>query len=389
MSELDTSKIRVAALSDQDSIALAQFYRQAWNASAPADDTAPNQVAPNQGCPFVAGLPPPVTGVFVDEQIVGHLGSIPTELWDGSRSHGAHWLKGFMVLESYRNGPIGYLLLKHMMKQVSLSAVMTVAPAARRLFAACGFKDFGSVPNYITVIRPTRLLQAIDPDKLGLASLPAALRSVMRAAKLGPVAWLLGGCAGLGLALLDAVNWVWAWGLQARVLKGPPPIAEIDELWRQLRERLDLAPSRSGAYIDWRYVASSAGRYEFIEVRRGKRLAALAVVRRSERVDERLAGLHLGLVVDLIVDPQDSAAAGAALLAARGWGRRAGCDAVLLTISHRGIGRLVKRLGYVKIPGNVNFMLRVPSGVPTEAMHAPKDMERSWLTRGDAWGDDI
>jgi len=53
------------------------------------------------------------------------------------------------------------------MKQVGVAAVMTVAPAARRLFQAVGFKDLGAVPNYVSVIRPTRVLRAIDVERLG------------------------------------------------------------------------------------------------------------------------------------------------------------------------------------------------------------------------------
>jgi hypothetical protein len=291
-----------------------------------------------------------------------------------------------MVLEQYRNGPIGYQLVKEMMKRVSLTAVMTVAPAARRLFQAVGFKDLGPVPNYITVIRPTRVLCALDVKRLGLASLSRSLRLTLKVARWPPAAWLGGITASAGLCLLDMANHLSSLGLRAVATATLPSAAEIDALWHRLRPQLNLAPSRSGAYMEWRYLGGRPGRYEFIEVRKRGQLRALLVVRRPERVDDpRLAGLRLGLVVDLIVDPTDRGAVTAAFLGARSWGRKAACDAVLLTLSHLGVGRLVKRLGFVKIPGNVHFMLRAPAG----ALNAPQDTARSWLTRGDAWGDDI
>jgi hypothetical protein len=58
---------------------------------------------------------------------------------------------------------------------------------------------------------------------------------------------------------------------------------------------------------------------------------------------------------------------------------------VLLTVSHRDLGCIARRLGFVKIPGNVHFLLRTPPGT---AM-APATLENVWVTRGDAWGDDI
>jgi hypothetical protein len=273
------------------------------------------------------------------------------------------------------------------MKQVAVTAVMTVAPAARRLFQAVGFKDLGSVPNYVSVIRPTRVLRAIDVERLGLTSLPRALRTVLGLSRLPPVAWVGGGLGAVGLSLVDGANHLTCLGLRSRIVATPPGVAETDAIWERLRTQLDLSPSRCGAYMQWRYAGQRPGRYEFIEVRRGSQLVALVVVRRPERVDDpRLAGLRVGLVVDLVVDPTDTAAVTAAFLAARKWGKKASCDAVLLTLSHLGVGRLVKRLGFIKIPGNVHFMLRVPLGAP---MTAPKDTGRSWLTRGDAWGDDI
>src|SRR5690606_30220341 len=113
---------------------------------------------------------------------------------------------------------------------------------------------------------------------------------------------------------------------------------------------------------------------------------ALVVVRKPERLDDpRLAGLRVGLVVDLLVDPVDTPAVIAGLLAARRWGRSARCDAVLLTLPQRDINRVARGLGFVKIPGNVHFLLRTPPGSAT----APASLAGAWVTRGDAWGDDI
>jgi hypothetical protein len=384
MAQVDTAKIRVAELTAGDEQAVAAFYRKVWGGDAAAEDGTARAVAPMVDCPFPAAMPAPVAVVFAGDQIVGYLGSIATELWDGSKSASAHWLKGFMVLEEYRNGPIGYLLLKQLMKQISIGAVMTVAPAARRLFEAVGFRDVGTVPNYVTVIRPTNVLRAIDVERLGMDSLPHLVKAGLRLAKWPPIAWLAGSAARVGMALLDGANRVRGNGLSARTHSSPPAAAEIDALWQAMSRQLAIAPNRSGAYIAWRYAGD---RYQFICVRRqGGTLAALAVVRRPERIDDpRLAGLRVGLIVDLVLDPSDTAAARRALLAARGWGRRADCDAVLLTISHRGTSRIMTGLGYARIPGNVHFLLRVPAGT----LEAPQGLEHSWLTRGDAWGDDI
>jgi len=383
VSEPANAPLRAGPLSADDQPALRAFYRAVWG-SGDSEEEQDDEAKTQPPCPFTS-TPRPVVGVYSGTELIGHLGSIPTEIWDGERSAPAHWLKGFMVLEPYRNGPIGYQLVKEMMKQVGVAGVMTVAPAARRLFQVVGFKDLGAVPNYITVIRPGRILRALDVQRLGLTALPRPLRSLLKIARWPPAAWAGGILGAAGLSLLDGVNRLRGLGVQARLTATPPPMAEIDAVWQKLRPQLNLAPSRSGPYMHWRYT-SSPGRYEFIEIRRRGALVGLLVIRRPERVDDpRLAGLRLGLVVDLVLDPTDRAAGIAGFLAARRWGKKTGCDAVLLTLSHLGVGRLVKPLGFVKIPGNVHFMLRAPAG----ALSAPTDTGRSWLTRGDAWGDDI
>lgn len=382
MNQPDTAALRILTLSEADEPALQAFYREGYGGSG----THSKAVAPAGGCPFTAGVPAPIAGVYDGAQIVGHLGSIPTEFWDGTRQVPAYWLKGFLVLERLRNGPIGFLLAKHMSKVAPLSGVMVVAPAARRLFAALGYKDMGALPNYVTIVRPVKVLRVLDLDQLGLGSLPGWLRIAMRAARIAPLAWLGGGAVRCALALLDGINRLTCLGLRTEVLSQPPPAVEIDALWERQRTGLDFGAARSGGYIHWRYAQQSAGRYQFLAIRRGAVLAALVVVRRPERTDDpRLAGLQVGLVVDLVADPADAHSLTAALLAARAWARRAVCDAVLLTISHRGIARLATRLGYARLSGNVHFLLRTPAG----SIAPPKDMQGAWLTRGDAWGDDI
>jgi GNAT superfamily N-acetyltransferase len=386
MSESSAVKIRVAALSASDSGALRTFYRTVWNSTEPTGADSDSAASTEDICPFPAGLPAPIVGVYRGERIIGHLGSIPTEFWDGSRNVAGHWVKGLMVLEEFRNGPIGYLLVKEMMQNVSLSGAMVVAAPARRLFEACGFKSLGAVPNYIAVLRPRRVLQAADVDRLGLSSIPRPLKLLLRFMKWGPIPWVAGGGAAAALALLAGANRLMTASLKIRTVLHPPAAAEVDPLWLRLRAQLNLAPSRGGSYLEWRYDREHPGRYQFIEVRRQGRLTSLVVARLPERVDDpRLAGLRVGLIVDLLVDPADTTAVTAALLAARQWGAKAGCDAILLTISHLGVGRLVKRLGFVRIPGNIHCMLRVPAG----ALDAPASMEHSWLMRGDAWSDDI
>jgi hypothetical protein len=219
-----------------------------------------------------------------------------------------------------------------------------------------------------------------------LGALSASLKAALRLTKLGPIRRLAAGSAAVVLRLVDALNRMASLGLSAAVQSSPPQASQVDSLWQAMMKRLKAAPYRSGDYIQWRYANANLGRYEFICVRRRQSLAALVVVRRPERLDDpRLAGLRIGLVVDLMVDPADAAAIARGLLAARNWARGCDCDAVLLTLSHGGLGRLAARAGYIRMPGNVHFLVRAPAGTIDHSI----DLKQSWVTRGDAWGDDL
>ena len=108
------------------------------------------------------------------------------------------------------------------------------------------------------------LVRAIDVERLGLTSLPRALRTVLGLTRLPPVAWVGGGLAAVGLSLVDGANHLACLGLRARIVATPPGAAETDAVWERLRTQLDLSPSRCGADMEWRYAGQRPGRYEFM-----------------------------------------------------------------------------------------------------------------------------
>ena len=384
------SSIRVAVLSEADLAAAQRFFAKTWgdrhvSGSQRQDREISRSWAAGES-PFPDLMPAPAIGVFDLGEIVGYLGSIPTAFWDGRHEVEAYWIKGFMVSPSYRNGPLGYQLAKKMRDVTGLAGILVVASAARRLFEAVGFRDLGAIPNLVVPINSRRLLQLADPDRLGLKSRSRLQRVALGLARWAPVAKVAGTVIDLALAALAGANCALSRDVETRVESTPPPKEEIDRLWRHMRETLDFCPTRSGVYVHWRYAGGGTGRYRFVHVRRGAQLVALVVVRLPERLDDpRLAGLKVALIVDLIVDVRDRSAGAAALLAARRWARREQCDAALLTVPQRQIGKVARRIGFIRVPGNVHFLMRTPN----DAFEAPNTLDNAWVTRGDAWGDDI
>ena len=136
--------VRARRLGEPDADAIAQFMRTTeWDANATPDGVREWLRRSAEQNPFEPGAEPPVVGVFVGSLLVACLTSIPTRIWNGKELAAAHWLKGFWVLDQYRDGLIGFLLLKEMLKHVGLAASMPAALMPRGLSVALGMLDLG------------------------------------------------------------------------------------------------------------------------------------------------------------------------------------------------------------------------------------------------------
>ena len=182
--------LRARRLGETDADAIAEFMRSAgWNANATPDGVRGWLRKTAAQNPFEPGEESPVVGVFVGALLVACLTSIPTRFWNGKESAAAHWLKGFWVLEQYRDGLIGFLLLKEMLKHVKLAASMPAALVPRRLSVALGMVDLGAVRNYIVPLRVARILRKLDPHLLELNGVPKSASVALKIAKFPPVAY--------------------------------------------------------------------------------------------------------------------------------------------------------------------------------------------------------
>src|SRR4029077_14877154 len=127
-------------------------------------------------------------------------------------------------------------------------------------------------------------------------------------------------------------------------------------------------------------------RYCFGSTWRGEEMMGVAVLAHPQRPDDsRIAGLGIGSVVDLVLDPDCPSALPGVLGAARRWARSANYDALLLTASHGALRGPLLRAGYLQMPGNIHLLLRDPGG----RYGLSTNLDAWMVTRGDAWGDHV
>jgi ribosomal protein S18 acetylase RimI-like enzyme len=373
-------RIEILNAAEMPDGALAAFFRKVWEQGATAQMVATGRRKAAQANLAEPGVEVPSAAVLVDAQVVGYCSSLPIELWDGGASHPCYWAKGLMVLPEYRNGPIGYLVLKKLVGDLRRSVVLTVAPASVRLFDALGYANLGMVPNYLAVLRPGRLA-----SRVSVASLEGRLPSVaLRALRVAQRSKLLGlgaGALGLGVRAVTSVHAASRIGLTVRHADRLPSSADLDALWSLVCRSGWSGVARNSRYLEHRY---GRGRYHFVTVRQRDTLRALAILQAPrQQDDERVKGLSLGALSDLVVGQGDSRAAILATRSAAALSRDLGGDAILASTPSRWMGRVLVSQAWVPVPGNLHFLVRETD--PGRSW--PTSLGQWWLMRGDGESD--
>ena len=313
-----------------------------------------------------------------NQRVIGYLGTLPMRLWKNGREADAHWFKGFMVIPEFRNGPIGFALVREAMKHVGDVAVLTVQSASWRLFQAAGLRLAGAVPNYLRILRPARVAQRLDLAKIPLKSFPAWVTAGARIAQKTGVAAVGGAIGGFSAAALAAARG------SGEAVGSTEGIGDHDgdlgEAWGRMRAGIRVGQVRDAAYVRARYSASA--RQFRCSASRGRSGVAFTMVRRPrEGGDERLSGLSVAVLSDLIAPLDAPALLLSALRRAEADARELGADALVCSPSHPALAPLLRRRSWLAIPANLHFLARA-------ADVAPSGVGDWWLMRADGNSDE-
>jgi GNAT superfamily N-acetyltransferase len=363
---------------------LASFFREAWNSDSSARKVSEARAAAAATNTTDRGQPFPTVVAVQGERVIGYCSTLPLTIWDGHQERTGYWIKGLMVLPPFRRGPLGFLLLQSLTRQLPLAAAVTVHPASRRLFGALGYRDGGAIPNFLHPLSLGRLLRRVDPE---LVRNPAKGRSLPVALRAVQAMGLATGLGRIGEFMLQARAVTRARPRNLEVHVGPAPEGnDLNELWSRTRMEMAPSPVRDSAALLSRYGAGGLDEpYRYVTVLQQNRVVAVAVVRRPRpESDPRLHGLRVATVSDIMFDPRHPVAGQAALRGARTAAKEMRADAILTTASHSGCIRVLQRSGYLRVPANIHFFLRDTAGVSELAA----ELGRWWLTRGDGHSDE-
>jgi predicted N-acetyltransferase YhbS len=380
------AKLQIVAMTDAHAAPVAEFIRQVWDPDATADSViAARQrlAAENVAEP---GRPLPTFLAIQGNRVLGYVTTIAVQLQDRSgTAHPGYLLKGLMVLPEFRGGPIGYHVLKAAAQALPRSAGLAVAAPALRLFTGLGYRDVGAIPNLVQPLAPGRMLQRIDLTALNL-SLPSWMTRTIELAQRTGLARPAGGLAGLVVRGILGLGRLPALGIRVRQLD---PLAQrpgIDGLWQAARARFAAGVVRDSAYLLPRYPVGPGAPYTWVGAWRGTQLVGVAIVRQPrDQGDERLKGLRLATLSDIVYAADQSAVALALLGAVARLARRMKADALITSASSPILRQTLRRQLYVPLGGNVHLLYR-----DTEHADAFGTTLDDWfLTRGDGLADEI
>lgn len=363
--------------------ALAEFFRTTWDPEATPDGVRRSRLAAAAENVVSPGVAPPAFLFLQDSKVIGYLGSIPVRVWDGTSEQPAYWVKGLMVLPEFRNGPVGFLLLKEAVRHMDCCMALAVLPVVVGLFERLGFTDLGMLQNSVRILRPVRALNRLRLADIGFSRLPAWLLRATELAQRTGVASAAGLCASAFAHLYTTARGGFPGTLT--IEQSVPAPSELDALWRRARRTIPAGIVRDSRYLNVRYPQHDSG-YQYVAVRRGSEILSLAIVKRPRaQGDPRLNGITVATVSEWIF-PLDSPEAGlAALAGAEMAARRYGADLLLCSSCHADSLPLLTRRGYWKVPANVHLLVRADR----KQSSLPLRLADWWVTRGDSNADEV
>ena len=379
-------RLEVVRVQDDHAEMVAEFIRQVWDSEATAVSVLASRAIGAAKNTAEPGVAPPTWIAVQDGRVLGYVTTLPIRLWDGVREWPAYLIKGLMVLPEFRGGPIGYLVLKAAVASLPRSGALAVAPPARRLFEALGFRDLGAVPNWARPVAPGRILHRLDPAGLGFPSPPRWAAAALHLARRTGLATVAGWAGGVALRATAAMGRLSENGPDAGEFDPKASVQELDSLWDATRSGIRSAVVRDARYLTDRYAGGARDNYVWLAARRQATLVGVAILRRPRADgDERLKGIGLATLADVLY-PLDQPAIGLALLGAvERSAQLLGADAILATTSAPAFSAVLRRQWYMPLSGNVHFLVRDVAGQATTFGQALSDW---WTSRGDGQADD-
>lgn len=268
-------------------------------------------------------------------KIVGHLGLLPVVAVVQEQAISVAWIRDLIVAPEARSLGVGALLVLAA-REVSGHPLLVAGMNEQSvsLFRQLGFADGKTVPLYLKVYDPRRVLETLPRSpvcRLLLGAIQAGQSLYMRAPRFG----------------------------RSRESVEVVPLERFDDRfdrwWASIEPCFPSVVRRTAETMRWRYEDQPAHRYRVVAARDGEAIRGVAVLRCG-----RSRGLPAGFITELLAHPDDSAAVDALLIEAERWlaGSQEERPAFLrCTVRHPAMEQRLVRAGFLRVPSPIRWML--------------------------------
>ncbi len=337
---------------------LTTFAKRVWPADAistPKEDIA-GQALTGRG--KVNGHKSPTFLFLKDEEVIGHITTLPVRLNCNSRLTRGYWVVGFMVLPQYRNGPIGPLLIKKVNQTLALTMTLHVEDTVLRIFKGLGWHHLGVIPQYVLVLKAFRLLSSVRLSQMGFLrkyGLCGPSRMARIVSQRLPCLLLALLCTSASRALSFGTALLKPARASGAVTEEEEFDPGYDALWEKVGGKFDALVVRDRTYLEARY-GRPIKNYRLLAHRHEGALLAYCILKVKQfNDDSRMGSAKVGSIIDCLFDPEDPRGLHALLTAAVDLFKREQVDVIVCTASHFKVQRLLWLNGFVKVPGSLNF----------------------------------
>ncbi len=293
-----------------------------------------------------------------DGRILGQYASMTVRLKVKDRMLHASWGMDVMVQPNLQKKGVGTKLFDYWDQHVEAPLGLGLSVASYTLFKKLGWEDVGPVPCH------TRILDPRPSLKRRFGSFGAAVFSPLTRA------WLRGAHPVRRIHEAESGN------VEVVPLEGVFGDA-FDRLWERASSGYDFIVERKAKYLRWKFQDIPYVDDQIFQALRDGEVVGYVVLRITER-----NGVKLGLLVDWLTHPDDTAAVDALLDFVADWGRDRQVARIQTFTYHRKLTTWLHRKGFYQIPSPMQFCIHIHSDHVDPSFF--QDRSRWHVTFGDS-----
>lgn len=318
------------------------------------------------------------TFLFIkNEEVIGHIGTLPVTIRNGNCQFPAHWIVGFMVLPAFRNGLVGPCLIKKVNETLDFAMTLHVEDTVKRIVTGLGWTHLGIIPQYIHVLNGRRLINQVRMNHLSFLTNHQSVwsRALLHLTVQSRIHTLIG-------LVCSMVTNVWLLAMAGRryatrkatVVEEDHFDDSYDELWQRVGPFFDATVVRDRTYLEAKY-GRCVSPLRLLACRYDEGLYGFFILKVKQFDDDpRMGNAKVGTIVDCLFDPRNVRPLQTMLTGASRVFKKEKVDAIFCTASHLLLRIVLRRNAFFELPGTLNFAYYDPKhllqqDIPLDAWH--------------------